>query len=210
MPEVSAQPECLLEPAETKDNNLDTDQPSLLEIEQRSTDQLEDASSSQDLVETEGEAVEVEAVEVSGMLNTSANAGDEATDMMEAKEGDSEATVAVLSCGQQEDIVSEETAHVEGVEARAQDVVVQEVVETTKAEAAEMKSQDVAVQEVPEMTQQEVVMQEVETPNVPLQEVEERIQDVKESVLQPSAPTLLPSATVTSSAAVLYPSLSES
>ena len=209
MPEVSAQPECLLEPAETKDNNLDTDQPPLLEIEQRSN-QLEDASSSQDLVETEGEAEEVEAVELSGMLNTSANAGDEATDMMEAKEGDSEATVAVLSCGQQEDIVSEETAHVEGVEARAQDVVVQEVVETTKTEAAEMKSQDVAVQEVPEMTQQEVVMQEVETPNVPLQDVEGRTPDVKESVLQPSAPTLLPSATVTSSAAVLYPSLSES
>ena len=208
MPEVSTQPECLLEPAETKDNNLDTHQPSLLEVEQ-SSNQLEDASSSQDLAETEGEAVEVEAVELSGILNTSANAGDEVTDMVEAKEGDSEAAVAVTSCGQQEDSVSEETAHVEEVKMRAQDVIVQEIVET-KAEVAEMKSQDVAVQEVPKMTQQEVVMQEVEAPKVPLEQVDAGTQDVKESVLQPSAPILLPSATVTSSAAALYPSLSES
>ena len=187
---------------------MDTHQPSLLEVEQ-SSNQLEDASSSQDLAETEGEAVEVEAVELSGILNTSANAEDEVTDMVEAKEGDSEAAVAVTSCGQQEDSVSEETAHVEEVKMRAQDVIVQEIVET-KAEVAEMKSQDVAVQEVPKMTQQEVVMQEVEAPKVPLEQVDAGTQDVKESVLQPSAPILLPSATVTSSAAVLYPSLSES
>ena len=215
-----------------EDNDLDTDQLPLPQVEQ-SLNQLEGAHCS-DLAEAEGGAVEAETD------GSASNAKEKAANTVDAKEDSSEAFIAVLSGDQRADCPAVHTAQVEEVERSAQDTAVLEIAETMAQEVVETMAHEVAktmAQEVAEMNVQDVAVQEVDlkavsetahvvpvpavetqSSEVAMQEVEVRaqeaaMQEVADTETQEGAvPVLQPSAPVlqTSAAAVLYPSLSES
>ena len=180
----------------TADNDLNIDQPQLLEVEPGDNQlQLQSAASS-DPTEVEGGGVAEETVVLVDTVNTLTDVGGD-VGKMEAKEGDTEglASVKVEEVGEQGVVMQEMS------EARPDDAAVQEVAgvreqEVVVQEVSEARPDEAAVQEVAEVKEQDVVVQEV------------TVHEDTESVLQPTAPIMLPS--VTATAAVVYPNLSES